>query len=201
MALEKTSLVFAGPPASGKGTQAARLEEEFGLVHVSTGEILRELDPEKSALNAKIHARIARGDLIDDADMSDLLRQTIESELTSNPEARFIIDGFPRTPEQVDSIEKLLNHFGHRAVLVILDVSDEEIERRMDLRLQEEDRADDGKTAVRAHRLAQFRDLTVPAMLELSERDLVEASHLIDGEMSVDDVYASIREKLVGVLG
>lgn len=123
------NMVFIGPPGSGKGTQASRLAKELGLAHLSTGEILREAVKEETELGMKAKEFMSSGELVPDNLIVDLIREIITSKSMENG---FILDGFPRTIPQAESLKLMLDETGvHLDKVVLLKVDDEEIVRRL----------------------------------------------------------------------
>jgi adenylate kinase len=123
------NLIFLGPPGSGKGTQAARLSKALGLVHLSTGDMLRETVKNGTALGVKAEAYMKKGELVPDALMLGMIEEKV-----SNGSLRggFILDGFPRTIPQAESLKGMLARIGIRIDhAVLLRVADEEIVRRL----------------------------------------------------------------------
>lgn len=123
------NLVFLGPPGSGKGTQAVRLAAKFGLVHLSTGDMLRDEVAKGTALGQQAEGYMKRGELVPDA----LIVGMIEHKITSGAlKPGFILDGFPRTIPQAESLEKMLGKNGLKFDHAILfSVPDAEIVRRL----------------------------------------------------------------------
>ena len=123
------NFVFLGPPGSGKGTQAVRVAEKFGIVHLSTGDILREAIKNKTDLGLKIDSFMENGNLVPDEIIIGILEEKIAS---GDLNKGFILDGFPRTIPQAESLKKMLlkNNINLDNV-VLLDVSDDEIVKRL----------------------------------------------------------------------
>jgi adenylate kinase len=123
------NLIFLGPPGSGKGTQAARLSARLGVVHLSTGDMLREAVKNQTPLGLKAEAYMKRGDLVPD----DLIIGLIEQKITDGDlAAGFILDGFPRTIPQAQSLKAMMTKHAIRLDrAVLLDVPDDEIVRRL----------------------------------------------------------------------
>ncbi|MBK7143481.1 MAG: adenylate kinase [bacterium] len=123
------NLVFLGPPGSGKGTQAARLSARLGLVHLSTGDLLREAVKHGTPLGQQAEGFMKRGELVSDALIIGLIEEKInKGELNTG----VIFDGFPRTIPQAEALKQMLT--GHEIGLdhaVLFDVPDEEIVRRL----------------------------------------------------------------------
>jgi len=212
------NLVFLGPPGSGKGTQAARLSGKAGVLHLSTGDLLREAVKNGTELGQQAEGYMSRGELVPD----DLIVGLIENKLTAGElDKGFILDGFPRTVPQAEALKTMFtkNDMGlDHAVLIA--VGDEEIVRRLSGRwfcptcqrtysypanqpkvegICDDDgtklqrRKDDEEDVVR-NRLDVYKKQTQPIEdFYRNESLLVE----IDGEDSPDNVFAAI-EKAVG---
>jgi adenylate kinase len=126
------NLVFLGPPGSGKGTQAVRLSEERNLVHLSTGDLLREAVKQETDLGKKAREYMERGELVPDELIVGLIETRIAAgELTGG----FIMDGFPRTVAQAEALKNMLVHNKiNLDKAILLKVSDTEIVRRLSSR-------------------------------------------------------------------
>jgi adenylate kinase len=122
-------IVLMGAPGSGKGTQAQRLVKQFGIPQISTGDILRKHRKEGTELGKRADAIMAKGLLVDDATMLDIIRDRV-----AQPDAQkgFILDGFPRTQTQAEALTKLMNDLGTPLDAVVLfEVGDQELVRRI----------------------------------------------------------------------
>jgi adenylate kinase len=122
-------IVLMGAPGSGKGTQAQRLVKQFGIPQISTGDILRKHRKEGTELGKRADAIMAKGLLVDDATMLDIIRDRV-----AQPDAKggFILDGFPRTQTQAEALTRLMNDLGTPLDAVVLfEVGDEELVRRI----------------------------------------------------------------------
>jgi adenylate kinase len=122
-------IVLMGAPGSGKGTQAQRLVSQFGIPQISTGDILRKHRKEGTELGKRADAIMAKGLLVDDATMLDIIRDRV-----AQPDAKagFILDGFPRTQTQAEALTRLMNDLGTPLDAVVLfEVGDEELVRRI----------------------------------------------------------------------
>jgi len=123
------NLIFLGPPGSGKGTQAKRIASELGLLHLSTGDLLREAVKNGTDLGKKARKYMEAGELVPD----ELIIGLIEAKLRSGEMDRgFILDGFPRTIPQAEALKEMFARNNKRIdKSILLDVSDEEVVRRL----------------------------------------------------------------------
>lgn len=123
------NLIFLGPPGSGKGTQAFKLSEKLGMIHLSTGDILRDAVKNKTELGLKAEGYMNRGDLVPDELIVGLIEEKIGlGELKSG----FILDGFPRTLPQAEALKDMLNeNMVNLDKAILFFVEDKEIIRRM----------------------------------------------------------------------
>jgi adenylate kinase len=123
------NVVLIGPPGSGKGTQAVRLAERYGIPHISTGEILRSAVRAGSALGRQVADIMAAGSLVSDELMTDLVRARLqEPDVTRG----FVLDGYPRTVNQAEALDSMMGNA--RMIVLLIDVPDGEIVRRMGTR-------------------------------------------------------------------
>ncbi|MCM1484108.1 MAG: adenylate kinase [Muribaculaceae bacterium] len=185
------NLVVFGAPGSGKGTQSARLINEYGLYHISTGELLREHIKNGTELGKIADTYISKGNLIPD----DLMIDILEHELDNNEETRagVIFDGFPRTIEQAKALNKMLERRGSKVHAVVgLDVNDDELVRRLLKRGEESGRADDNLDTINS-RLKVYHSVTKPLRKFYEEEGKY---HHIPGTGSVEDIFHTIRESL-----
>lgn len=186
------NLVIFGAPGSGKGTQSDRLINDYGLHHISTGEVLRDHIARGTELGKIADSFISKGQLIPD----DLMIKVLESVLDSNPEqtaAGVIFDGFPRTIEQAKALKVMLANRGSKVHAVIgLEVDEDELIRRMLNRGKETGRADDNIDTIK-NRLKVYHSQTQP----LRDYYIAEGKyHPINGNGDVDKIYGDIRESL-----
>ena len=188
------NLVVCGAPGSGKGTQSARLINEYGLYHISTGELLREHIKQNTELGRVAESYISKGNLIPD----ELMIEILEHELDSNEETRagVIFDGFPRTIEQAKALNVMMNRRGTKVHAVIgLDVADEELIQRLLKRGEESGRSDDNLETINS-RLKVYHSVTKPLRKFYEE----EGKYLdIPGTGSVEDIFHTIRHALEGI--
>tara|TARA_A100001037_G_C15149605_1_gene638316 strand:- start:1845 stop:2423 length:579 start_codon:yes stop_codon:yes gene_type:complete len=184
-------IILLGPPGSGKGTQAKRLEARHGLVQVSTGEILREAVVSESLLGKTIKNTMAAGKLISD----DLVLEVLERRL-AEPDCKngVVFDGFPRTIAQADALDKILSE-AERAVdaVIMLEVDDVILISRIEQRAKEavdgKVRSDD-RVEVLKNRLSAYYEWTAPIIPFYEARGLLWR---VDGMREVHQVTDAIE--------
>jgi adenylate kinase len=180
------NLILFGPPAAGKGTQAARLVRARGMVQLSTGDMLRAAIASGSALGRRVEAIVARGELVPD----DIVIALIEDRMPAlKGTGGAIFDGFPRTLAQAEALDSMLASHGRRVDLVIrLKVDDEALLERITGRFAQSGRPDDNPQTF-ARRLAAYNRDTAPLLpYYRSLGKLVE----LDGMAPVEAVGAAI---------
>ncbi len=187
--------IIFGPPGSGKGTQASRIESESRLKHLSTGEILRA-EVAKGTPTGKEAGRImAAGDLVPDELIVDIVRSRLPE---AEAGAGVLLDGFPRTVRQAQALDAMLAEEGHRVDRVIaLEVPEADLVERLLHRAEVEGRADDTREAI-AERMHEYHKLT-EAVLDHYSRQGVEVVR-IDGTGSPDQVFGRIRRAFPSAL-
>ncbi len=186
------NVVIFGAPGSGKGTQSERIIKEYGLYHISTGEVLRDHIARGTELGKIADGYISRGQLIPD----DLMVRVLASVLDDNPEKTskgVIFDGFPRTIPQAESLKKMLAERGSEVHAVIgLEVPEEELIRRMLQRGKETGRADDNIDTI-TKRLKVYHEQTAP----LREYYKQEGNYLpVEGSGDVDRIFFDIKTRI-----
>jgi adenylate kinase len=180
--------ILLGPPGSGKGTQAKRLAQKHYAAHLSTGDILRAEVSGGTELGRKAKAYMDAGDLVPDRLILDMIRLRLQ---TMGQRTEFILDGFPRNIAQADALAKMLDDLKLSLDRVILvDVSDTEIRRRLVGRASMEHRSDDGHDVI-AHRLEVYRRQTEPLIEYYERRGLLAR---LNGEQSIDDVFDEMEK-------
>jgi adenylate kinase len=148
-------VLVLGPPGAGKGTQAARIAQRLGLVHISPGEILRAEFHDDSEPGQRIGAIMAAGELAPEEVVDEVVRERLER---LGPEQGFVLDGYPRTAAEADSLRAALARLGRlkrRPLVVWLEVPRDELIRRLHRRRELEGRADDADETI-ARRLATY---------------------------------------------
>jgi len=215
--LSELNLILLGPPGSGKGTQAERLQEDFRLPYYATGEILRTAVREGAELGNQAKAYMDRGDLVPDEVMVGVIADRI-----SAPEAAdgFILDGFPRTTAQAEALDAKMEELGRQlTAAVLIEIADSEVIRRLSGRrtcvkeghvfhvefdppksdgicdicgARLEIRADDQPEVVR-NRLAQYHEKTEPLVSYYENRGILRR---VDGSRDPGEVNDRIRAML-----
>ncbi len=152
------NIVLFGAPGCGKGTQAALMQEKFGLLHVSTGDIIRKEIASESEIGKQLKALIERGELAPDS----LVVEMIANYLHAHSDAKGIIfDGFPRTTAQAEAFDKMLGEAGESVgVMIDMEVPEEELVKRILLRGKESGRADDQSEEIIRNRISVYNRQT-----------------------------------------
>ena len=188
-----TRLLIIGPPGAGKGTQAGRIAERYEVPAISTGDIFRANISGGTPLGKQVQAVIEQGELVPD----DLTNEIVADRL-SQPDAQrgFLLDGYPRTVEQVHALDGMLDGTSLDAV-VLIEADAEEVVARLLKRAALEGRADDTEDVIR-HRQDVYAAQTAPLIELFSERGILVS---VDGLGSVDEVSERIARGLTAQLG
>jgi len=178
-------VVFLGPPGSGKGTQATALARELGIPAISTGDMLREAVANGSELGRRVRRIMESGELVGD----DLMAEVVTERLAQPDTARgFLLDGYPRTASQAETLLGILEGEGSTLDhVVFITVPEEELVRRA---IQRQRGADDKEEVVR-ERLRVYREKTEPLVDYYRGKGLLRQ---VDGNRPVDDVRQSILD-------
>jgi adenylate kinase len=182
-------VIILGPPGVGKGTQSQLIAEKLGLVHLSTGEILRKAVDEQTPLGLKAKHVMEQGRLVSD----DLVIGIIKEELLKDGATNgFILDGFPRTIEQAKALEKLFDKMHFNDVKIVnINVDEDEIINRLMKRGRQDDTLDTVK-----HRLEVYKEQTAPVK-EYYEKKFIVLD--INGVGNIDQINNRILEVLTRV--
>ena len=184
-----------GPQGSGKGTQAKRIKATYGVPHIATGDMIREMKELPTDLGRELKDVYDRGDLVSD----ELMIRLIEDRLKrGDTVAGFVLDGFPRTMAQADALDDLLRELGRSLDVVFeFQVPDrQELLRRMLKRAEEENRADDTPEAI-SRRLELYDRETAP--LVEYYRSTRGNGVGIHADRGIDDVFHEIEQSLSSV--
>jgi adenylate kinase len=184
------NILLLGPQGSGKGTQAKRISDEYGLAHIATGDMLRQAIASETPLGLVVKPIVENGALVPDDLMIKLIRERLEDEDTREG---FILDGFPRTMAQAQALDAMLSEIGRDPDIVFaLQVDDDTALERLHKRAVEEGRKDDTPEAI-ARRLADYHEKTKPLIGYYRLRGNLVGIH---GEKPIDQVFAEIQEAL-----
>jgi adenylate kinase len=213
--VSELNLILLGPPGAGKGTQAARLQDDFGLPYLGTGDLLRKHKQEQTELGREAAAYMEQGQLVPD----ELVIRMILDEIDARGADGFLPDGFPRTTEQADALADALDEVGRRlTAIVLIEVDDEVVVKRLSGRRQcknghlyhvethppENDavcdvcgaevvQRDDDRPEVIRRRLETYHEKTEPLIDYYDERGLLRR---FDGTRPATEVHDHIRATL-----
>jgi len=185
-----TRLLLIGPPGAGKGTQAVELSSAFGVPAISTGDIFRHNVKNETELGLKAKAFMDAGDNVPDSLTNDLITDRLE-----DPDCAegFLLDGYPRTPDQVRHLDDFLaNHNAALDVVVQLVADPDVVVERLRLRAIDQGRSDDDESVVR-HRLDVYQEQTAPLIDIFTARGAVV---VIDGIGEISEVTGRIMSAL-----
>ncbi|PWU04705.1 MAG: adenylate kinase [Bacteroidetes bacterium] len=185
------NLILFGPPGSGKGTQSERLISQFGLKHLSTGDLLRSELSRQTPLGVEAKSFMDKGMLVPD----EVVIGMISSALDSNPEANgFLFDGFPRTEAQAEALDKLLKLKQTEISLVLsLIVTEEELVKRLLGRGKTSGRSDDVDENIIRARITEYHKKTSAVADYYKKFDKVVE---IKGEGTVDEIFDSLSAEI-----
>ncbi len=185
------NLILFGPPGSGKGTQSEKIVEKFGLKHLSTGDLLRREIAEKTPLGQEAKSFMDKGQLVPD----EVVIGMIDSSIEKNQGARgFLFDGFPRTVAQAEALDKLLALKKSAISKVLaLEVSEEELVKRLLKRGETSGRSDDTNEEVIRKRFAVYKNETEAVAEHYKALNKFER---IPGEGSIDEIFAALSKAI-----
>ncbi|MEY4060557.1 MAG: hypothetical protein RIQ31_219 [Actinomycetota bacterium] len=185
-----TRLLLIGAPGAGKGTQAEKLAIAFGIPAISTGDIFRHNVKNETELGKQAKAFMDRGEYVPDSLTNDLVRDRLSQ---ADAKDGFLLDGYPRTADQVVELDEILSANGTALdVVVQLTADTDEVVRRLLNRALEQGRADDTEDVIR-RRLEVYEEQTAPLINVYAARDLVVT---VDGLGEVSEVTGRILEAL-----
>ena len=182
-------IVFIGPPGAGKGTQAERIVKTYELAHLSTGDMLRAARDAQTEIGRKAEEYMARGELVPDAVIVEIIRERLEE-----PDCRkgYLLDGFPRTIAQAETLDRMLTEKGTPLDGVLeIRVPEEELFQRLAGR----GRSDDKPEVIR-QRLVAYRKQTEPLLEYYGRQGLLKTA---DGLGTIDEVFQRIKSVLDSV--
>lgn len=181
------NLILFGPPGSGKGTQSEKLIAKYNLKHLSTGDLLRSEIARKTPLGIEAKRFMDKGQLVPD----EVVIGMISYALDEHPNARgFLFDGFPRTATQAQALDKLLElKKTSISVMLALDVSEEELVKRLVKRGETSGRSDDNNEQVIRHRIVEYNKKTSPVAEYYRQANKVV---MIKGEGTIEEIFAAL---------
>ena len=186
------NVIIFGAPGSGKGTQSEKLIDNYGLYHISTGEVLRDHIARGTQLGTIADSYISQGQLIPDDLMISILDDLLEKNQEQTKKG-VIFDGFPRTIPQAEALTTLLQKRGGKVDAVVgLEVDENELIDRIIKRGQQTHRADDNLDTVKK-RLDVYHNQTTPLREYYIEKGIY---HPIPGSGSVDSIFETIKKRL-----
>ncbi len=181
-------LIIFGPPGAGKGTQAKKVAEHFGIIHLSTGKMFRDAINEGTELGKLVKSIIDDGLLVPDQTVVDMVEETIANEDYSKG---YIVDGFPRTVEQAVAFDNLLERRNESVdAFISLYATDEELIQR--LLTRGEGRSDDTEDKIKT-RLEVYKKETAPVIEHYQQAGMLRS---VDGTGSVDEIFQRILSAL-----
>ena len=185
-----TRLLLIGPPGAGKGTQAVKLADAFNIPAISTGDIFRENVKNETELGKQAKAFMDRGEYVPDSLTNALVSDRLD---WADASEGFLLDGYPRTADQVEELDRILSTKGDSLDAVVLITADtDEVVRRLLNRALEQGRADDTEDVIR-RRLEVYAEQTAPLIEVYTNRQLVVE---VDGLGAVEEVTSRIIEAL-----
>jgi len=180
------NLILFGPPGSGKGTQSEKLVEKYGLIHLSTGNLLRAEIDARTDLGLAAKKFMDKGQLVPDEVVLGMIACALDANVHANG---FLFDGFPRTVAQAETLDAMLTERGNEISLVLaLEVSEEELVHRLLNRGKTSGRTDDNEEVIRA-RILEYENKTAPVARHYEK--LGKVVH-VKGEGSVEDIFQSL---------
>lgn len=184
------NIVIFGAPGSGKGTQSELIIKEFGLDHISTGDMLRKEIREETELGKIADKYISKGQLVPDELTIDMLAKVLDSKENSKG---VIFDGFPRTIPQAEALKKMLNERGTDVTIMIdLDVEENELIQRLIERGKRSGRSDDTPEVILS-RLNVYRAQTAPLIEYYTQEGKCQ---IIEGVGTIEEIFSLIKEKI-----
>ena len=181
------NLILFGPPGSGKGTQSEKLIAKYDLKHLSTGDLLRSEITKQTALGIEAKKVMDKGELVPD----EVVIGMISSAIDNNESVKgFLFDGFPRTAAQAEALDKLLDlKKSSIAVMLALEVGEEELVKRLMKRGETSGRSDDTNESVIRARITEYHKKTTAVADYYKQFDKVV---MVKGEGSIDEIFNSL---------
>ncbi|GAA1579964.1 adenylate kinase [Mycolicibacterium mucogenicum 261Sha1.1M5] len=188
-----TRLLIIGPPGAGKGTQASKIAEAYGIPAISTGDIFRANIKGGTELGQRVQAIIESGELVPDSLTNEIVQDRLQQD---DAAGGFLLDGYPRNVEQVEALDGMLEGDALDAV-VLLEADTDEVVARLLKRAEIEGRADDTEEVIR-HRQDIYAEQTAPLIELFTKRGILVS---VDGLGGIDEVAERIAGALSAKLG
>ena len=183
-------LIFMGPPGAGKGTQAKIICSNYNIPQISTGDILRDSIKNSTEAGLKAKSYMDKGDLVPDSVVISIIKDRLAE---ADCKHGFLLDGFPRTIEQADSLESLLKEMGLNLDAVVnLAVPDQELLTRLLERAKIEGRADDNEETIK-NRLVNYNNKTFPLLDYYRKKGLLKE---VNGLGKLEEITEMIKKEL-----
>ncbi len=185
------NLILFGPPGSGKGTQSEKLIVRYGLKHLSTGDLLRSEISRQTSLGLAAKNIMDKGQLVPD----EVVIGMISSAVDENPDAKgFLFDGFPRTSAQAEALDKLLElKKTSIAVMLALEVSEEELVKRLLKRGETSGRSDDNNEQVIRSRITEYQNKTTAVAEYYIKFNKVV---MVKGEGTINEIFEGLCKEI-----
>ena len=183
------NLVLFGPPGAGKGTQSQKLIEKYGLIHLSTGDLLRGEIAQGTELGLEAKKLMDEGMLVPDAVVIGMISNKLDANKDANG---FIFDGFPRTVAQAEALDQLLaSKSSAISKMIALEVDDDELEHRLLLRGKDSGRPDDANPEVIRKRIHEYNNKTAPVANFYKQQGKFKS---INGIGDIEEIFETIAE-------
>lgn len=181
------NIVLFGPPGCGKGTQSTRLIEKYHVIHLSTGDILRNEIANGTALGMEAKKLMDKGILVSDEVVIGMIRAKLDANKNANG---FIFDGFPRTQAQAAALDKLLEEKGTSiTAMLAIDVEYDELVKRILHRGIDSGRSDDNDPAIIGKRIDEYNKKTAPL---INYYKVQNKFHSIKGNGTIDEIFQKL---------
>jgi adenylate kinase len=189
------NIVLFGPPGAGKGTQSEKLISKYGLIHLSTGDLLRGEILQGTSLGLEAKKLMDQGQLVPD----EVVVGMIENKLTANPNSKgFIFDGFPRTTKQAEALDAILEKFNAPiSMMLALEVEKAELINRLLERGKVSGRPDDANELVIENRINEYNNKTLPLKSYYQAQNKLST---INGIGSIEEIFGAICKSIDAIL-
>jgi adenylate kinase len=183
-------LLIVGPPGAGKGTQAERIAAALKIPAISTGDIFRANVSQQTELGVLAKSYMDKGEYVPDQVTNDMVRSRLAE---ADAQSGFLLDGYPRTLDQVEALDHILSDAGTGLdAVLVLEVGLEEVVGRLVQRGKDQGRSDDTEETIR-RRIEVYEEQTSPLVEVYTSRGLV---HTVDGSASIDEVTTALLKEL-----